>query len=69
MSKERFWQTQDQIITISQCSEGCIHLMVGRAVIKMTQAEFAALAKLTGAAIEELSFPNPASQPMSELGH
>jgi hypothetical protein len=69
MNKERLWRIKDDMITISQCSEGCIHLMVGRAVIKMTQEEFLALAKLTDAAIGEISFLEPVSMPMSEFGH
>ncbi len=69
MNEERLWRTRDDTIAISQCSEKCIHLMVGRAVIKMTQEEFLALAKLTNTAIEEISFLEPASTLMSQLGH
>ena len=67
--KKGFWQTQDQKISISQCSEGCIHLVVGRAIIKMTREEFLVLAKLTDTANREISFPEPVSVPVSEVGH
>ena len=69
MNKPGFWQSRDQQISISQCSEGCIHLVVGRAIIKMTQEEFFTLAKLTDTANQEIAFPDPASGPVSEVGH
>ena len=47
MNKPGFWQSRDQQISISQCSEGCIHLVVGRAIIKMTQEEFFTLERFT----------------------
>jgi len=69
MNKPGFWQSRDQQISISQCSEGCIHLVVGRAIIKMTQEEFFVLAKLTDTANQEIAFPDPASGSVSEVGH
>lgn len=69
MNKPGFWQSRDQQISISQCSEGCIHLVVGRAIIKMTQEEFFVLAKLTDTANQEIAFPDPAPGSVSEVGH
>ena len=69
MNKPGFWQSRDQQISISQCSEGCIHLVVGRAIIKMTQEEFFVLAKLTDTANQEIAFPDPTLRPVSEVGH
>lgn len=69
MNKPGFWQSRDQQISISQCSEGCIHLVVGRAIIKMTQEEFFVLAKLTDTANQEIAFPDPALRSVSEVGH
>ena len=37
MNRTGFWHTRDSRINISQCPEGCMHLVVGRAVIKMTR--------------------------------
>ncbi len=59
MNNPRFWETTNDQITISLCPEGCIHLMVGRAIIKMTQEEFFSLAKLTNKAAREIQFPGP----------
>jgi hypothetical protein len=67
MHGTHFWETQDQLITISLCSEGCIHLRVGRAVIKMKQEEFFSLAKLTDKAAREMHLPGLIHQPIS--GH
>lgn len=69
MNKEGFWQTRDQKISISQCPEGCIHLVVGRTIIKMTREEFLVLAKLTDTANREIAFPELGSIPVSEVGH
>ncbi len=57
MSSTRYWETPDELLTISVCSEGCIHLRVGRAVIKLMPKEFFALAELTSTAAQEMQFP------------
>jgi hypothetical protein len=67
MQDVRFWETPDQLMTISVCTEGCIHVRVGRAVIKMTSDEFLALATLATRATRELSAP--VSLPQAETGH
>ncbi len=54
MSETRFWETPDELTTISLCAAGCVHLRVGRAVIKLTQEEFFALATLTNQAAQEM---------------
>ncbi len=54
MREARFWETKDELITISLCPEGCVHLRVGRAIIKMTREEFGLLAKLAGKALGEM---------------
>jgi len=56
MSSARFWETPDEQITISICSEGCLHLRIGRAIIKLTQEEFLALANLANTATRDLLF-------------
>jgi hypothetical protein len=67
MSDARFWETPDELMTISVCSEGCVHLRIGRAVVKMTREEFFSLAKLADKAARELPFPGLLPQPTA--GH
>lgn len=50
VNRTGFWHTGDRQIGISHCPEGCIHLVVGRASVKMTREEFLVLAKLTDTA-------------------
>lgn len=57
MHDAQYWETPDQLMTLSRCSQGCIHLRVGRAIIKLTQDEFFSLAKLADRAARELSLP------------
>ncbi len=56
MSSARFWETPDEQMTISVCSEGCFHLRVGRAIIKLTREEFLALTTLANTATRDLLF-------------
>lgn len=56
MSSARFWETPDEQMTISICSEGCLHLRVGRAIIKLTREEFLALTNLANTATRDLLF-------------
>lgn len=56
MNSPQHWETSDELTTISVCSEGCIHLRVGRAIIKLLPEEFFALAKLANTAIREMQF-------------
>ena len=51
------WQTPDKTISVSLCSEGCLHVMVGRAVIKMTPEEFFALHAVANKAAQDLRRP------------
>jgi len=67
MSNTRFWETPDELTTISICQEGCVHLRVGRAVIKMTGREFLALAKLADNVARDIHVPEAFQQP--HLGH
>jgi hypothetical protein len=69
MNKVRLWETPDEMMTLSLCPEGCVHLRVGRAIIKMNQEEFFSLAKLTDKAARELRYPDPAPARPSETGH
>jgi hypothetical protein len=57
MSCARFWETADEQMTISLCSEGCLHLRVGRAILKLTREEFLALTNLANTAARDLLFP------------
>ena len=45
MYDSQVWQTPNKNISISLCSEGCLHVVVGRAIIKMTPDEFFTLCK------------------------
>jgi hypothetical protein len=56
MNNARFWETPDELMTISLCSEGCLHLRVGRAIIKLTREEFLALTNLANTAVRDLLF-------------
>jgi hypothetical protein len=67
MNGTRYWETTDGLMTISVCSEGCIHLTIGRAVVKMTREEFFSLANLANKAAREIPFPAPTHQPLA--GH
>jgi hypothetical protein len=69
MNKARYWETPDELTTIAVCSEGCIHLRVSRAVIKLTREEFFALTKLATTATRERQLAElPLAQP-SMTGH
>lgn len=57
MTTARFWETPDELITISVCAEGCFHLRVGRAIIKLTHEEFLAMTNLATTAARDLLFP------------
>ena len=54
MCGPHLWQTSDKRISISLCSEGCLHVMVGRAIIKMTPEEFLALQAVVAKAAQDL---------------
>jgi hypothetical protein len=71
MQTPRYWETPDELMTISVCSEGCVHLRVGRAIIKLVPEEFLALAKLTETAAREICTPGCAlmSTPRPTTGH
>jgi len=56
MSTARTWETPDELSTISVCAEGCFHLRVGRAIIKLTREEFFALTNLANTAARDLLF-------------
>lgn len=57
MSSARFWETPDEQMTISICSEGCLHLRVGRVIVKLTREEFFAITNLANTAVRDLLFP------------
>jgi len=69
VSNARFWETPDELTTISLCAEGCVHLRVGRAVIKLTKDEFLALVKLTDKAAREMRFPEVIPVHPHHTGH
>ncbi len=54
MYDTRLWQTPDKRISVSSCSEGCLHVMVGRAIIRMTPEEFFALQAVVAKAAQDL---------------
>lgn len=54
MYDTHLWQTPDKRITVSLCSEGCLHVMVGRAIIKMTPEEFFSLQAVVAKAAQDL---------------
>ncbi len=57
MYDTHLWQSKDQKISVSLCSEGCLHVMVGRAVIKMTPDEFFSLQNVAYLAAADLRRP------------
>jgi hypothetical protein len=69
MNHPQHWETADELTTISVCSEGCIHLRVGRAVIKLLPEEFFALAKLANRAAQELQLADLSLAQSSLTGH
>ena len=69
MHDVRYWETPDELTTISLCSEGCVHLRVGRAIIKLTREEFFSLSRLTDKAAREMQFPGLIQAPEALTGH
>ena len=67
MHDSQVWQTPNKNISISLCSEGCLHVVVGRAIIKMTPDEFFALQALTSKAARDMQHPQPMHA--TEAGH
>jgi hypothetical protein len=66
MSSARSWETSDEQMTISVCAEGCLHVRIGRVLIKLTLEEFLALTNLAGTAARDLLFPGTIT---SDAGH
>ena len=64
MYDSHVWQAPNKNISISLCSEGCLHVVVGRAIVKMTPDEFFAL---TARAARDLQRPQLVSP--TEAGH
>lgn len=50
----QYWESPDELMTISLCSEGCVHLRIGRTIVKLTREEFFALADLSSRAGREM---------------
>jgi hypothetical protein len=69
MHDARYWETADELATISLCPEGCVHLRVGRAIIKMTREEFLSLRRLTDKAAREMQFPEAVLAQQRDTGH
>jgi hypothetical protein len=69
MHDVRYWETADETTTISLCPEGCVHLRVGRAIIKMTREEFLSLTRLTDKAAREMQFPESVLAQQRDTGH
>jgi hypothetical protein len=69
MNHPQHWETADELTTISVCSEGCIHLRVGRAVITLLPEEFFAVAKLANRAAQELQLADLSLAQSSLTGH
>jgi hypothetical protein len=69
MHDARYWETADELTTISLCSEGCVHLRVGRAIIKLTREEFLSLSRLTDKASREMQFERLTQAPEALTGH
>lgn len=67
MYDSQIWQTPNKNISISLCSEGCLHVVVGRAIIKMTPDEFFALQALTSKAARDMRHPQLVHA--TEAGH
>ncbi len=67
MYDTHLWQTPDKRITVSLCSEGCLHVMVGRAIVKMTPEEFFALQAVVAKAAKDLR--NPPVPQQGTIGH
>lgn len=67
MYDSQVWQTPNKNISISLCSEGCLHVVVGRAIIKMTPDEFFALQALTSKAARDMRHPQLVRA--TEAGH
>lgn len=69
MHDVRYGETADELATISLCSEGCVHLRVGRAIIKLTREEFLAISRLADKAAHEMQFPKLTQAPGDLTGH
>jgi hypothetical protein len=69
MPQARYWETSDELMTVSVCSEGCLHLRIGRTIIKLTQNEFFALTKLANTATHDMQFSELAVSSRAQNGH
>ena len=54
MNHIRGWETSDELMTVSICSEGCMHLRIGRTIVKLTIDEFRSLTKLTNTVTHDM---------------
>ncbi len=70
MNHIRGWETSDELMTVSICSEGCMHLRIGRTIIKlMTVEEFFALTKLTNTVSHDMQCPEFGLAHCATTGH
>ena len=69
MNNIRGWETSDELMTVSMCGEGCLHLRIGRTIIKLTRDEFFSLTKLTNTVTHDIQRPDLALAQCSTTGH
>ena len=69
MNQIRGWETSDELMTVSICSEGCMHLRIGRTIVKLTMDEFRALTKLTNTVTQDMQRPEFGLAHGATIGH
>lgn len=69
MNQIRGWETSDELMTVSICAEGCLHLRIGRMIIKLTPDEFFTLTKLTNTVMQDIQRSDLALAQGSATGH
>jgi hypothetical protein len=69
MNHIRGWETSDELMTVSICAEDCLHLRIGRTIIKLTPDEFFILTKLANTVMQDIQRPDLTLAQGSTTGH
>jgi|SoiMethySBSTD1v2_1073268.scaffolds.fasta_scaffold244876_2 hypothetical protein len=69
MNHIRGWETSDELMTVSMCGEGCLHLRIGRTIIKLTRDEFYSLTKLAKTVTQDIQRPDLGLAQGAPSGH
>jgi len=57
MNHRHGWETSDELMTVSICAKGYLHLRIDRTIIKLTPDEFFTLTTLANAVTQDMQRP------------